>query len=28
LVNFGKRKMKLDWESLLDNWDGEDGWGN
>ena len=20
--------MKLDWESLLDDWDGEDCWGN
>jgi len=28
LVNFGKKKMKLDWESLLDDRDGKYYWGN
>jgi len=27
-VNFGRRKMELDWENSLDDWDGGDDWEN
>ena len=26
LVNFGRRKMVLDWGNMLDEWDGENYW--
>jgi len=28
LVNFGRRKMELNWENLFDDWDGEVYWKN